>query len=55
VPIPGFADLILISIVVLVIFTASKLPQIATAVGKVLVNLKQRSTDPDDPESPPSP
>ena len=48
-PLPGFADLILILIIVLVIFTASKLPQIATAVGKVLVNLKQRSTDPDEP------
>lgn len=49
---PGFAELVLILIVVLVIFGAGKLPYIATAVGKAIVKMraksKQESNEPDD-------
>ncbi|HUU00946.1 MAG TPA: twin-arginine translocase TatA/TatE family subunit [Myxococcota bacterium] len=40
---PGFAELVLILIVVLVIFGAGKLPVIATAVGKAIVKMRAGS------------
>ena len=42
---PGFAELVLILIVVLVIFGAGKLPAIATAIGKTIVNLRQKASE----------
>lgn len=44
---PGFADLLLILIIAFFIFGASKLPRIATAVGRALVRLRSRSEDGD--------
>ena len=45
--VPGFADLVLILIVVLVVFGSGKLPQIATAVGRTILSLRKRKpTDP---------
>jgi TatA/E family protein of Tat protein translocase len=40
---PGLADLLLILFVVLLIFGASKLPAIATAMGKTILNLRQKN------------
>jgi TatA/E family protein of Tat protein translocase len=40
---PGFAELVLILIVVLVIFGAGKLPHIATAIGKTIVKMRSKS------------
>lgn len=37
---PGFAELVLILIVVLIIFGAGKLPAIATAMGKAIQKLR---------------
>ena len=48
---PGFAELVLILIVVLVIFGAGKLPAIATAAGKAIQ--KMRSQAAQDEESDP--
>jgi sec-independent protein translocase protein TatA len=45
---PGFAELVLILIVVLVIFGAGKLPAIATAIGKTIVSLRQKTSDPEE-------
>jgi len=39
---PGFAELVLILIVVLIIFGAGKLPHIATAVGKAIVKMRAK-------------
>jgi TatA/E family protein of Tat protein translocase len=38
--VPGFVDLILILFVVLVVFAAGKLPQIATSIGRSIENLR---------------
>ena len=38
---PGFADLVLLVIVVLFIFGTSKLPAIATAVGRQIVKWRK--------------
>jgi TatA/E family protein of Tat protein translocase len=43
---PGFAELVLILIVILIIFGAGKLPAIATAMGKTIERL--RGDDQDD-------
>ena len=48
---PGFAELVLILIVVLVIFGAGKLPYIANAVGKAIVKMREKSKhESDEPE-----
>ena len=39
--VPGFSDLVMILIVVLVIFGASLLPQIATSVGRSIQRFRQ--------------
>jgi len=39
--VPGFSELVLILIVVLVIFGAGKLPAIATAIGEAVVRLRE--------------
>lgn len=46
---PGFAELVLILIVVLIVFGSSKLPQIATAVGKSILRLKRGRASPPSP------
>ena len=38
---PGFADLVLILIVALFIFGTSKLPAIATTVGRAIVKMRK--------------
>jgi len=53
--VPGFAELVLILIVVLVIFGASKLPAIATAAGKAIQKMRSQAaqdeeSDPEDDE-----
>ena len=45
---PGFAELVLILIVVLVIFGAGKLPAIATAAGKAIQRMRNQSTEEDE-------
>ncbi len=40
---PGVADLLLILFVVFLIFGASKLPAIATAMGKTILNLRHKT------------
>ncbi len=45
---PGFAELVLILIVVLVIFGAGKLPTIATAAGKAIQRLRTQATEEDE-------
>ena len=47
---PGFAELVLVLIVVLVIFGAGKLPAIATAAGKAIQKMRSQA-DEDDEES----
>jgi sec-independent protein translocase protein TatA len=47
---PGFAELVLFLIVVLVIFGAGKLPAIATAIGKSIQNFRKSSKEKGDPE-----
>jgi len=42
---PGFAELLLILFVVLIIFGASKLPAIATAMGKAIQRLRNESEE----------
>ncbi|MBW1808088.1 MAG: twin-arginine translocase TatA/TatE family subunit [Deltaproteobacteria bacterium] len=49
---PGFAELVLFLIVVLVIFGAGKLPTIATAIGKTLQNFRKSSKENSNPEPP---
>jgi len=39
--VPGFADLVLILIVALFIFGTSKLPAIATTVGRAIVKMRK--------------
>ena len=41
---PGFAELVLILIVVLVIFGAGKLPAIATAAGKAIQRMRSAAS-----------
>ena len=45
---PGFADLVLMLIVVLIIFGGGKLPQIATAAGQAIQKLRRKPRDPDE-------
>jgi Sec-independent protein secretion pathway components len=40
---PGLADLLLILFVILLIFGASKLPAIATAMGKTILSLRDKT------------
>ena len=47
---PGFAELVLFLIVVLVIFGAGKLPTIATAIGKAIQNFRKSSKENSNPE-----
>jgi TatA/E family protein of Tat protein translocase len=42
---PGFADLLLILFVVLIIFGASKLPAIATSMGRAIERMRNKSGD----------
>jgi sec-independent protein translocase protein TatA len=46
--VPGFAELVLILIVVLVIFGAGKLPAIATAAGKAIQKMRSQTTEEDE-------
>jgi TatA/E family protein of Tat protein translocase len=53
--VPGFAELVLFLIVVLVIFGAGKLPAIATAAGKAIQRMRSQAgqdeeSDPEDDE-----
>lgn len=45
---PGFAELVLILIVVLVIFGAGKLPAIATAAGKAIQRMRSQAAEEDE-------
>lgn len=47
---PGFAEIVLILFITLTVFTASKLPAIATAAGKAIerVRARTRAVEPDD-------
>lgn len=42
---PGFAELVLILIVILVIFGAGKLPAIATAAGKAIQRMRSQAVE----------
>ena len=42
---PGLAELLLILFVVLIIFGASKLPAIATAMGQAIQKLRSEKSD----------
>ncbi len=42
---PGFADLVTLIIIVLVIFGAGKLPAIATSIGRSIQSLRKVSPD----------
>lgn len=45
---PGFAELVLFLIVVLVIFGAGKLPAIATAAGKAIQKMRSQAVEEDE-------
>jgi Sec-independent protein translocase protein TatA len=45
---PGFAEIVLILIVVLFIGAAFKLPEIATAVGKTVEKMKDKVSPPEE-------
>ena len=48
---PGFAELVLILIVVLVIFGAGKLPAIATAAGKAFQRMRSAANQSEESDS----
>lgn len=50
----GFAELALILIVLLVIFGATKLPQLGDGLGKAIKNFKRASTSPGEIEVSPT-
>lgn len=45
---PGFGELIIILLIVLVIFGAKKLPEIGGGLGKAISNFKKATTQPDE-------
>jgi sec-independent protein translocase protein TatA len=45
---PGFAELVLILIVVLLIFGAGKLPAISSAAGKAIQRMRNQAIEEDD-------
>jgi len=49
---PGFAELVLILFVVLIIFGASKLPAIATSMGRALQKLRSEQSDNEETDEP---
>ena len=42
---PGFPELLVILIILVIVFGAQKLPALGEAIGKMMVNLKKPSTD----------
>lgn len=45
---PGFGELIIILLIVLVIFGAKKLPEIGGGLGKAINNFKKATNEPDE-------
>ena len=48
----GTQDIILIGIIVVVLFGATRLPQIGSVIGQVIMNLKKSINEPEKIESP---
>ena len=48
---PGFAELVLILLVVLVIWGAFRLPALATAAGKAIQRMRSGAAQPEDEDS----
>jgi TatA/E family protein of Tat protein translocase len=53
--VPGFAEWVVILFVVMFVFAAGKLPEIATSLGRALMHLRQHrdQDEGDDEEKPP--
>ena len=47
----GMQELIIILVIVLVLFGAKRLPELASGMGKAIKNFKKESTRPDDIDS----
>ena len=47
---PGFTELLIILIIVVLLFGATKLPQLGAALGKTMKNFKQASSGRDEIE-----
>ena len=45
---PGFWELIIILLIVLVIFGAKKLPEVGGGLGRAISNFKKATTEPDE-------
>lgn len=44
----GMQELVIILIIILVLFGAAKLPELATAIGKAIKNFKKATSEPDE-------